>query len=83
MPKIYRVHAQINGDSAMKGSHPNIADALREAKFLLGNGASAVWIDDRNGHPILPADQVMVRVAELAAASPSLGRSYQRRGAAI
>ncbi len=64
MLKIYRIHALTNGDAAMKASRLTIDDALREAKFLLGGEASVVWIDDKDGNPILPADQTRARVAE-------------------
>ena len=57
MLKIYRIHALTNGDAAMKASRLTIDDALKEAKFLLGGEASMVWIDDKDGNPILPADQ--------------------------
>lgn len=64
MLRIYRIHALTNGDVAMKASRLTIDDALREAKFLLGGEASVVWIDDKDGNPILPADQIRARVAE-------------------
>jgi hypothetical protein len=64
VPTIYCIHALTNGDAAMRGSRLTIDDALREAKFLLGAGASLVWIDDREGNPILPAEQIRARAAE-------------------
>lgn len=70
MSRIYRIHAVTNGDTAMKASRLTIDDAMREAEFLLGSGASSVWIDDRDGNPILPADKVKARVAEFRRRAP-------------
>jgi hypothetical protein len=38
-----------------------IDEALRGAKFMLGNGATSVWIADSDGKLVLPADQVRLR----------------------
>ena len=37
-------------------------EALRGARFRLGNGAVLVWIVDRDGNLVLPADQVALRL---------------------
>lgn len=63
IPTIYRIHTLTNGDAAMWASRLTIDDSLREAKFLLGGGASLVWIDYKEGNPVLPADQIRARVA--------------------
>jgi hypothetical protein len=48
----------------VKSSPPfaNLEDALRGARFMLGNGAPSAWIADGDGNLVLPADQVRVRL---------------------
>jgi len=67
MPKIYFVHATTGGGvPVVKASRATIDDALREAEFELSGGAASVWIVDGEGHLILPADQVKVRLKQSA-----------------
>lgn len=73
MSKIYRVQSLSDGVCALKASRTSLEDALREARFLLGSGASMVWIEDRDGATILAADEVRARVARLDAASRGEG----------
>jgi hypothetical protein len=46
-----------------------IDEALRDADFVLGNGAASVWIVDGDGNLILPADQVRLRLNPLDSAA--------------
>jgi hypothetical protein len=46
-----------------------IDETLRDADFMLGNGAASVWIVDGEGNLILPADQVRLRLAPLDSAA--------------
>jgi hypothetical protein len=39
-----------------------LEDALRGARFMLGNGAPSAWIADGAGNLVLPADQVRLRL---------------------
>ena len=41
--------------------YPTIEAALRTADAILGNRAEPVWIVDREGNLVLPADQVRLR----------------------
>ena len=43
--------------------YATVSQALQRAKTLLGEGAPSVWIVDSEGHLILPADQVRLRLA--------------------
>lgn len=75
MSTIYCVHAANGiGASVMKASRTTISDALREAKLLLNGGAAFVWIVDRDGNLILPADQVRARLAQSASAPQDFAR---------
>ena len=75
MSKIYFVHAATKvGIPVVKASRATIDDALREAEFELSGGAAFVWIVDVEGHLILPADQVKVRLAQSARAAQSFAR---------
>jgi hypothetical protein len=51
--------------SASGFAYPTVESALRTADAILGNRAESVWIVDREGNLILPADQAR------APASPS------------
>jgi hypothetical protein len=51
------------GSAVSKTHYSTVDEALRGAKFRLGNGAAMVWIVDRQGHLVLPADQVAARLA--------------------
>ena len=65
MSKIYFVHAAPNvGVPMVKASRATIGEALREAEFELSGGAAFVWIVDRDGHLVLPADQIKARLAQ-------------------
>jgi hypothetical protein len=57
--------ATTSGRAASGPPCATIDDALRGASFILGNGASAVWIVDHRGDLILPADQVKIRLNEV------------------
>jgi len=58
-----------------------IDETLRDADFMLGNGAASVWIVDGEGNLILPADQVRLRLAPLdsAAGEPRYHSRRRRR----
>jgi hypothetical protein len=43
--------------------YPTVESALRTADAILGNRAESVWIVDREGNLILPADQVRLRAS--------------------
>ena len=55
-----------------KSSPPcaSLDDALRGARFMLGNGAPSAWIADGDGNLVLPADQVRLRL-DLPSLTPS------------
>ncbi len=57
-----------------KSSSPfaTLEDALRGARFMLGNGAPSAWIADGDGNLVLPADQVRLRLD-----LPSLAQSKE------
>ena len=44
-------------------SYPTVDAALHGADEILGKGADSVWIVDREGTLILPADQVRLRLS--------------------
>ncbi len=46
-------------------AHATIDAALKDAEARLQNGAEAISIVDRDGHLILPADQVRLRLHPL------------------
>ena len=50
------------GVAAGKAFYATVDEALRGARFRLGNGAVLVWIVDRDGNLVLPADQVALRL---------------------
>jgi hypothetical protein len=56
----------------VKASRAVIDDALTEAEFELSGGAAFVSIVDGEGHLILPADQVKVRLQQSARAPHGL-----------
>ena len=51
--------------SASEFACPIGESALHTADAILGNRAESVWIVDRDGNLILPADQVRVRLHEI------------------
>jgi hypothetical protein len=48
--------------------YPTVEAALRAVDAVLGKSAELIWIEDREGNLILPADQVRLRVRSLRAA---------------
>ena len=48
--------------------YPTVEAALRAAEVILGKNAELIWIEDREGNLILPADQVRLRVSSLRSA---------------
>jgi len=44
-------------------AYPTVESALRTADAVLGSGLESVWIVDREGILILPADQVRLRAS--------------------
>jgi hypothetical protein len=66
MPTFHFVTKSPNaGAPASSPPCVTIDEALRGAKFMLGNGADSVWIVDGDGKLILPADQVKLRLESL------------------
>jgi len=53
------------GRSASDYSHPTVEAALRCADAILGKRGDSVWIVDREGNLILPADEVRLRSSSL------------------
>ena len=49
--------------SASEFAYPTVESALRTADAILGDRAESVWIVDRDGNLILPADQVRLRLS--------------------
>ena len=75
MSTIYFVHAATSaGIPLVKASRATIDEALREAEFELSGGAAFAWIVDEEGHLIVPADQVRVRLARSANAHQGFAR---------
>jgi len=75
MSTIYFVHAATSaGIPLVKASRATIDEALREAEFELSGGAAFAWIVDEEGHLIVPADQVRVRLAR----SPNAHQGFAR-----
>ena len=69
MSTIYLVHAATSaGIPAVKASRATMGEALREAEFELSGSAAFVWIVDREGNLVLPADQVRSRLGRSARA---------------
>jgi len=54
--------------SASEFAYPMGESALHAADAILGNGAESVWIVDRDGNLILPADQVNPPMSSLRSA---------------
>ena len=48
---------------ASEFGYPTVESTLRTADAILGKGADSVWIVDREGNLILPADQVRLRLS--------------------
>ena len=65
MPQFFFVAAAAAPSRAAR-SRPcaTIDDALRGAKFVLGNGAASVWIVDGAGNVVLADEQVRLRLME-------------------
>jgi hypothetical protein len=62
MPEAYFLTAATRRKgSASEFGCPTVESALRTADAILGNRAESVWIVDRAGNLILPADQVRLR----------------------
>ena len=57
--------------STSEHSHRTVEAALRSAAALLGKGADSVWIVDRKGNLILPADQVRLRLSPRLTSAPN------------
>ena len=49
--------------------YATVSQALQSAKALLSDGAPSVWIIDNEGHLILPADQVRLRLTAVGSGS--------------
>jgi hypothetical protein len=63
MPRyFYKTAEAFPGFPASSPPCATIDDALRGAKFMLGNGADSVWIIDEENNLVLPADQVRLRL---------------------
>ena len=43
--------------------YPTVEAALRAADVILAKNAELIWIEDREGNMVLPADQVKLRVS--------------------
>ena len=54
--------------SGSEFGYPTVEAALRAADAILAKDAELIWIEDREGNLILPADQVKLRVRSLRAA---------------
>ncbi len=50
------------GAATISAPFTHLEDAIRGAKFVLGNGAEEAWIIDHEGNLILPADQLKLRL---------------------
>ena len=48
--------------------YPTVDAALRAADVILAKNAELIWIEDREGNLILPADQVKLRASSLRSA---------------
>jgi hypothetical protein len=48
--------------------YPTVEAALRAAGVIAEKNAELIWIEDREGNLILPADQVRLRAASLRSA---------------
>jgi hypothetical protein len=48
--------------------YPTVEAAIRAVDVILAKNAELIWIEDREGNLILPADQVKLRVRSLRAA---------------
>jgi len=68
---FFMIPSATPGVSASSPPCATIEDALRGAKFMLGNGAASAWIVDGEGNLVLPADQVKLRVNSGESASGS------------
>jgi hypothetical protein len=49
--------------SGSEFGYPTVDAALRAADVILGRDAELIWIEDREGNLILPADQVRLRAS--------------------
>ena len=57
--------------SACERLYPTVESALRGADAILDKGADSVWIVDREGTLILPADQVRLRLSPWLSSRPA------------
>ena len=65
MPETYFLTAAKTRNASASGfGCPTVASALRTADAILGNRAEPVWIVDREGNLILPADQAKLRSSQ-------------------
>jgi hypothetical protein len=51
------------GATGSEFGYPTVEAALRAAGVILGKDAELIWIEDREGNLILPADQVRLRAS--------------------
>ena len=49
--------------SGSEFGYPTVEAALRAADAILAKDAESIWIEDREGNLILPADQVRLRAS--------------------
>ena len=63
-PGVYFVtSATRRNASGSAFAYPTVESTLRTADAILGSRAESVWIVDREGNLILPADQVRLRAS--------------------
>jgi hypothetical protein len=64
MPETYFLTSAMRRKaSASEFDYPTVESALRTADAILEDRAESVWIVDRDGNLILPADQVRLRLS--------------------
>jgi hypothetical protein len=63
-PEIYFLTSAMKRTaSGSEFGYPTVDAALRAADVILGRDAELIWIEDREGNLILPADQVRLRAS--------------------
>ena len=63
-PEIYFLTSAMKRTaSGSEFGYPTVDAALRAADVILGKDAELIWIEDREGNLILPADQVRLRAS--------------------